>query len=286
MGATNINIYNPVVPFGSVRPGLYMPPSERDSEAGVVPFYFGDAPVRVVTVDGAPWFVARDVADVLGYAKPRNAVSEHCKGARIQGIPTAGGIQQMTIIRESDVYRLVLRSKLPTAEMFEQWVVGDVLPSIRKTGSYYVAPALPDFSNPAESARAWADQFEKRLALEQTIEQQKPDMEFVGRYVASDGSKGFRDVCKLLRAKETKFREFLIEFGIMYRLDGHLTPYANHIEAGRFEVKAGIANNAHAFTQARFTPKGIRWIAGEWAQFQIDPEAYRARRAKKMEASA
>ncbi len=70
--------------------------------------------------------MARDVAELLGYAKPRNAVAEHCKGALIQGIPTQGGVQQMTIIPERDVYRLVMRSKLPSAERFEEWVVSEV----------------------------------------------------------------------------------------------------------------------------------------------------------------
>ena len=104
----------------------------------LIPFQFESSAVRVVNIDGEAWFVARDVATALGYAKPRNAIAEHCKDARIQGIPSAGGVQQMTIISERDVYRLIMRSKLPSAERFEEWVVGDVLPSIRKTGSYHV----------------------------------------------------------------------------------------------------------------------------------------------------
>ena len=96
----------------------------------------------------------------------------------------------------------------------------------------------------------------------QIIEQQKPAVEFVDRYVDYTGSKGFRDVCKLLKVKEHEFREFLIDKKIMYRLDGKLTPYGNHLDVGRFEVKAGIGENKHAYNQAKFTPKGIQWIAG------------------------
>lgn len=90
----------------------------------------------MVKRDGEPWFVAFDVATLLGYAKPRNAISEHCKGARKQGVLTAGGNQQVTVIPERDVYRLVFRSHLPAAQEFEDWVVGTVLPSIRKNGGY------------------------------------------------------------------------------------------------------------------------------------------------------
>ena len=113
-----------------------------------------------------------------------------------------------------------------------------------------------------------------RLASEQAetieaqtllIEQQKPDVEFVERYIESSGNKGFRGVCKLLKANEARFKEFLISEKIMYRLDGRLMAYGNHIDAGRFEVSAGIAENEHAFTAAKFTPKGINWVAGLWA---------------------
>lgn len=117
-----------------------------------------------------------------------------------------------------------------------------------------------------------------RLASEQAetietqtllIEQQKPAVAFVERYVESNGNKGFRDVCKLLKANEARFKEFLIAEKIFYRLDGRLMAYGNHIDAGRFEVNAGIADNEHAFTVAKFTPKGINWVAGLWAVYNL-----------------
>lgn len=117
-----------------------------------------------------------------------------------------------------------------------------------------------------------------RLAAEQAelIEQQAkklaeaaPKLEFVDRYVeSSSGSKGFREVCKLLKAKEPAFRQFLEDYKVMYRLGGAWTAYQNHIDAGRFEVKTGTANE-HAFTQVKFTAKGVEWIAGEWAKHKI-----------------
>lgn len=96
-----------------------------------------------------------------------------------------------------------------------------------------------------------------------------PAVEFVGRYVESEsGSMGFRQICKLLKAKEPEFRAFLHDNQIMYKLGGEWVPYAAHIDAGRFEVKTGTANE-HAYSQSKFTPKGIEWIAGEWAKHQI-----------------
>ena len=131
-------------------------------------------------------------------------------------------------------------------------------------------PQLPNFSNPAEAARAWADEVEAKQAAITLIEQQKPAVEFVERYVAADsGSKGFRQVAKLLSANEFEFRAFLSDNKIMYRLGGEWMPHQKHIDAGRFEVKAGLAGD-HAFNQAKFTVKGVNWIAGLWAQYKLE----------------
>jgi len=99
-------------------------------------FFYWDAPVRTVVKDGEVWFVAKDVAEILGYAKPENAIAAHCKGQKTCSLESGGQGRNMLIIPERDVYRLIMRSKLPDAEMFEEWVVSEVLPSIRKTGSY------------------------------------------------------------------------------------------------------------------------------------------------------
>lgn len=129
---------------------------------------------------------------------------------------------------------------------------------------------LPNFSNPAEAARAWADEVEAKQVAIALIDQQKPAVEFVERYVAADsGSKGFRQVAKLLNANEFEFRAFLSDNKIMYRLGGEWMPHQKHIDAGRFEVKAGLAGD-HAFNQAKFTAKGVNWIAGLWGQYQLE----------------
>lgn len=101
-------------------------------------FNFENHKVRSILLSDEPWFVGRDVAEVLGYAKPSNAISQHVdeedrKGTPIQGTP--GGTQNMTIINESGLYSLVLSSKLPSAKKFKRWVTSEVLPSLRKQGS-------------------------------------------------------------------------------------------------------------------------------------------------------
>ena len=99
--------------------------------------------VRTLMINDEPWFVANDVAKALGYAVPKDAVSTHCKGAVKQRLLTEGGEQEMKVIPEADLYRLILKSNLPSAEKFQDWVTEEVLPSIRKTGSYSTTPVVP-----------------------------------------------------------------------------------------------------------------------------------------------
>lgn len=128
--------------------------------------------------------------------------------------------------------------------------------------------------NLPDALRLAADLAEEKLQLENQLAIAAPKVQFVDSYVNASGSLGFRETCKLLHIKENAFRKFLLESEIMYLLAGKLTPYANHIDAGRFTVKTGEnQNNGHAFTQTKFTPKGIQWIAGLWAANQIKEAA-------------
>lgn len=124
----------------------------------------------------------------------------------------------------------------------------------------------------AQALRLAADQAEALEVAHQQLALAAPKVEFVDRYATSTGNKGFREVAKLLGANEARFRDFLTdpEAGCMYRLAGTLTPRQQHIDAGRFAVKAGTSEETgHAFNQAKFTPKGVTWIAGEWAKHRL-----------------
>ncbi|MDY6234842.1 MAG: BRO family protein [Desulfovibrio sp.] len=122
----------------------------------------------MLDTEGQPWFVARDVALALGYEKPGNVIQQHCKKVnKITQVPVSGGSAktppiQLLLIPESDVYRLIMRSKLKAAVRFQDWVVEEVLPSLRRAGRYSLISAdhtdlgLPDFRNPVDAANAWA----------------------------------------------------------------------------------------------------------------------------------
>ncbi|MHA1180937.1 phage antirepressor KilAC domain-containing protein [Enterobacter ludwigii] len=119
----------------------------------------------------------------------------------------------------------------------------------------------------SEALRLAAELEEQKQMLTDKLAIAAPKAEFVDRYVVATGSMTFRQVAKLLNAKEPEFRLFLLDNHIMYRLNGTLTPYHQHIEAERFEVKTGTTNASnYAFSQARFTAKGVKWIGGLWAE--------------------
>lgn len=112
-------------------------------------FNFESSPIREITIEGKPWFVAKDVASALGYVDTQGAVTKHCKKAKslkeLDPLNRLGYINQgladnAKMLLESDIYRLALKSKLDSAERFQDWIVEDVLPSIRKTGSYISTP--------------------------------------------------------------------------------------------------------------------------------------------------
>lgn len=145
-----------------------------------------------------------------------------------------------------------------------------VLRKLKQLEGPRVIAGLPDFSNPATAARAWAEQFELQQAASQALAIAAPKVAFVDQYVEAGGSMGFRQVAKLLNANERQFRQMLLDKGVMYYLGGGLSPYQQHQDAGRFEVKTGTReSNGHAFSQARFTPKGVEWVAGLWAKYKL-----------------
>lgn len=160
---------------------------------------FGE--VRTIEENGAVMFCGSDVAKALGYSNPRDAISRHCKGVVKRDTPTESGMQEMSFIPESDLYRLVFGSKLPTAERFTDWVTEEILPAIRRHGSYSRKPLTP-----AEQLLAQANvlvEQERRLsALEETAEKTSRAIEMIAAPAAStrdtwqeETGKAIRQMC-------------------------------------------------------------------------------------------
>lgn len=192
--------------------------------------------VRMFVENGKSWFCATDIATSLQYANPRKAIIDHCKsqGVTIRDTPTNSGIQQMKFISEGNIYRLTAKSQMPKADEFESWIFDDIVPSVINTGSYSLQSQLPNFNNPAEAARAWADQYEKNqtLALEvqqqqETIElQQKeltqasPKVNYYNNHLQSVNTLTSTQIAKQIGMDAEKLHKKLKETGILYRQSG------------------------------------------------------------------
>lgn len=183
------------------------------------------------------------------------------------GIKSANGVtERLYLVGKRDSF-VVVAGLSPefTARLVDRWQ--------ELEAAQLQAPALPSYP---EALRALASSLEQVATQQAVIEQQRPAVEFVERYVEASGNKGFREVCKLLQANETDFRIFLLDRKIMYYLGGKLAPTAAHLDAKRFEMVAGCYEQNHknvAYTAAKFTPKGIHWIAGLWAVNKLTCEA-------------
>lgn len=224
--------------------------------------------VRTLDDDGMILFCASDIATALGYARPKDAVAAHCKGAVKRRTLTNGGEQEMSFIPESDLYRLVFGSKLPTAEKFTDWVTSEVLPSIRKHGAYMTPETLQAaILNPDTMIQLCqqlkADQ-DKNAALtaansQLTVDKQimQPKADYFDELVDRNLLTSFRETAKQLEIKEKVLIQFLLEKKYIYRdKKGKLMPYAEK-NNGLFEVKECFNEKTQwSGTQTLVTPKG------------------------------
>ena len=217
--------------------------------------------VRVLNIDNEPWFVGRDVAEVLGYSNTRDAISKHVdeEDKGVAKCDTPSGAQQMTIINESGMYSLILSSKLPNAKKFKRWVTSEVLPSIRKTGSYN----LPDFNNPAEAARAWAKEYEEKQKALAQVTEMKPKAEFYDDVTGSTDTIDIGSVAKVLNIPNmgrNKLFAFLRENKILNRRN---EPYQEYVDKGYFrQIETSWEHNGttHINLKTVVFQKGVDYI--------------------------
>lgn len=208
--------------------------------------------IRTITEGDRTLFCGSDVARALGYKRPNDAITDHCKGTVKRRTPTKGGEQEMLFIPEGDIYRLAARSDLPGADAFESWIFDEVIPSIRKTGGYIVPT---DF---ASALRAYADEWEKNQKLLAENKAAKPKVEYFDDLVDRNLLTNFRDTAKELGIKERVFIRFLEEYGYIYRdTKKRIKPIAEYVRTGVFEIKdTKGTHNQWAGNQTLITPKG------------------------------
>lgn len=237
---------------------------------------FGE--VEIIDIDGSPHFGATKTASSLGYSNPHDAIARHC---RVDGvvkhevIDSMGRTQEMNFITEGNLYRLITKSKLPDSEKYESWVFDEVLPTIRKTGSYSVQQFQLPQSMP-EALRLLAAEMEdkQRIAIEndrlalQTAEQQaqlrsqEAPVAIYNLAISAHNTMSMQEVSKSLGTGRTRLYEILREEGIVMK--GSTMPYQRYLDSGHFKVTERPRASGDTIINdpaTRVTAKGFDFIA-------------------------
>ena len=231
--------------------------------------------VRTMEINGEPWFVGKDVAEALGYSNSSKAVSVHVDNEDKQfvmidiahshfgNMPI--GQSKTAIINESGVYALIFGSKLPNAKKFKHWVTSEILPTIRKTGTYSITQHKPDsymIENPADRARRWAEEYEEKLALECKIAEQQPKVDYHDAVLNKSGLMTTTAIAKDLGFKSAKqLNDLLKRDRVIYKKSDTYYLYADYeylITEGYCDYKSYKTENSSLSLQ--WTEKGRKWL--------------------------
>lgn len=223
--------------------------------------------VRTMEIDGEPWFVGKDVAESLGYTNPTKAMQDHIDKEDLSFNETLKLSRQTGawLINESGVYALIFGSKLPNAKKFKHWVTSEILPTIRKTGTYSITQHKTDsymIENPADRARRWAEEYEEKLALECKIAEQQPKVEYHDAVLNKSGLMTTTAIAKDLGFKSAKqLNDLLKRDRVIYKKSDTYYLYADYeylITEGYCDYKSYKTENSSLSLQ--WTEKGRKWL--------------------------
>lgn len=235
--------------------------------------------IRTISRDDEVWFVGKDVAEALGYAKFRNAIAQHVEteDALKQGILTNGGMQEMTIINESGLYSLVLSSKLPQAKAFKRWITREVIPAIRRHGGYLtndkIEEVLTDPDTIIKLATTLKEERLKRAEAERQLEEAKPKMIFADAVSASENTVLIGELAKLIKQNgqeigQKRLFEWLRKNGylIKQKCADYNMPTQRAMEMGLFRIKKTAITHSDGHVTVSRTVK----VTGKGQQYFIN----------------
>lgn len=236
-------------------------------------FNFENHEVRSLLVDDEPWFVGKDVAEILSYSNTRKALTDHVDDEdKMDGVTIRDSIgrnQKPVLINESGLYSLVLSSKLPSAKKFKRWVTSEVLPALRKTGQYQVK----ELSGQELMAKALIEAQSVLAAKDKVIEEMKPKVVFADAVVTSHTSILVGELAKILKQNgidmgQKRLFAWLREKGYLIKRQGtdYNMPTQKAMELGLFEIKEGSYVNGSGVNITTKTPK----ITGKGQQYFIN----------------
>lgn len=231
--------------------------------------------VRTIEVDGKPYFMANDVARALGYSDCPKAIRTHCKGVSEIATPTAGGIQNVKYIPEGDIYRLIIKSQLPSAEKFEKWIFDEVIPSIRKHGGYIVGQdhltdeqLLAKALLVAQSKITERDEIIQDLTVQ--IDEMKPKAEHYDIAMDSSHLLNITQIAKEFGMTAAQMNMLLHDLGIQYKTNNCWVPTKQFSNKG-YMKSCVIYFRGKAIPQYRWTQKGREFVYRIMSKYGYSP---------------
>lgn len=231
--------------------------------------------VHTIIIDGKPFFMATDIAKSLGYKRPADAITTHCKGSVKHRVLTDGGQQECKFIPESDVYRLIIKSKLPSAIKFENWVMNEVLPQIRQTGTYSIAPQ-PNLSMAEMTLIVIQDLQQQVENAKKEITVMQPKANFYDSMNRDTETKyTATSIAKLFGMTAQSFNKMLKDEKVQYKSDGHWVLYHDWDNKGLVVYVPVPYTKKDGSTGTKlnmmFTSHGLVWIVNSLAKRNIIP---------------
>ena len=221
--------------------------------------------VRTTVIDGESFFVGKDVAEILGYSNSRDAISKHVdeEDKGVAKCNTLGGMQELTLINESGLYSLILRSQLPKARQFKRWVTAEILPAIRRRGMYAIDEILENPDLAIEALTQLKEERRKRKALELTAAVQKqqiaelsPKASYYDLILQNRNTVPVTQIAKDYGISGRKFNELLHDLGVQYRFRKTWLLYQHYADLGYTQSKTFAIDAEKSVMHTYWTQKG------------------------------
>ena len=216
--------------------------------------------IDILMIDGKAYFPATECAKVLGYNQPEHAIKRHCKGCTFHTPLTAGGVQKKKYIPEGDLYRLIIRSKLPAAERFEVWVFDEVLPTIRKHGAYATSDTLDELLRSPKFAEHLINRLEQErnrtAALEELTTVLAPKAAYCDFILQCKNTLPVSLIAKDYGMSAISFNALLYDFGIQYPVSGTWVLYQKYAGNGYTHTRTYRVGEKIAALHTCWTQRG------------------------------
>ena len=213
--------------------------------------------VRMVEIDGKPYFMGSDIAKALGYARPNDAIKQHCRATVKHSTHISGKMQEVNFIGEGDMYRLITHSKLESAERFESLVFDEVLPSIRKHGIYATDNVINNILNNPDFGIELLTKLKEERAARVEAEKKNAILTHVNKTYT------MTEIAKELNLKSaTELNKILADKHIQYKVNNTWVFYSDYSNLGYEDIKQEVLDNGHVIYHRKITQIGRAFILG------------------------